>query len=53
MLGYAKSEIKNANSAYMLTPVWNFYGQYMEQDGNWYSSSTPLMSIDATDGSIV
>lgn len=53
VLGYAKSEIKNANSSYMLTPVWNFYGQYMEQDGNWYNSSAPLMSIDATDGSIV
>lgn len=36
----------------MLMPVWNFYGEALSQDGIWYEDVDPLMSINATDGSI-
>lgn len=52
VLGYSKTAIKNEQGACMLMPVWNFYGEALSQDGIWYEDADPLMSINATDGSI-
>lgn len=52
VFGYSKTAIKNEQGSCMLMPVWNFYGEALGQDGTWYDNVDPVMSINATDGSI-
>ena len=52
VLGYSKTGVKNQPGAFMLMPVWNFYGESITADGSWRESNVLIMSINATDGSI-
>lgn len=51
-LGYM-ALLQRDKQNFALTPVWNFYGNYDDSANNIRSSVLPLLTVNATDGTVV
>lgn len=52
-LGYAVTAVKDNPNRMMLTPVWNFYSYWMDENGVKEYNWQPCMSINAANGGTV